>query len=174
MIFLLAAVILLTAWRFTLTARRQGLLRAVREVLLASASGFLAGVCIGLGARIGMSAITIANGVPPRFTWSGTLTVVVAFAGYGAIFGVVYAGMFRRLLRQSGTAYGLLLMLCSWYPLAHAAVQQLTNNPPVGALVLVSGIVVAAMWVPYGLSLEMLVSRWQHQSVAPVGAIPAA
>jgi hypothetical protein len=44
----------------------------------------------------------------------------------------------------------------------------------VGALVLVSGIVVAVMWVPYGVSLEMLVSRWQHQSVAPLGATPAA
>jgi hypothetical protein len=174
MIFLLAALILLAAWRFTLTARRQGLLLAVREVMLASASGLLAGVFIGLGARLGMSAITVANGSAPRFTLPGTVTVVVTFAGYGGIFGVVYAGLFRQLLRRRGAAYGLLLMLCSWYPLAHAGAQQLTNPPPAGALFFISGIVVAAMWVPYGVSLEMLVSRWQHQIAAPACVRPAA
>lgn len=173
MVFVLAFVVLLTAWRFALTARRRGLFWAARDVLVAAISGWVAGVLIGIGARVAMGAITIANGDTQRFTWSGTVTVVVTFSGFGIIFGFVYEGLFRRLLRRSGVAFGLLITLCSWYPLTHAATQQLTIRPSVGSLVLMSGILVAAMWIPYAVLLELLLSRWRHGTAAPVIASPA-
>lgn len=166
MVFLLAGVLLLTAWQLTLTARRHGLLRVVKDITVAAVSGLLAGVFIGLGARVGMGAITVANGDLPRFTPSGSFTVVVTFSSFGIVLGIIYEGLFRRLLRRSGLAYGALLMLCSWYGLAHAAAQQLTGSPALTSLVVTSGLMVALMWLPYGVALEAALRRWQKRGVA--------
>src|ERR1044071_5624080 len=100
MIFLLAGVMLLTAWRFTELAQRQGAARGLRGVAVSGGSGLLAGVLIGVGARVGMGAITLANGGPQRLTASGTFTVVITFASFGIALGVAYEGLFRRLLRR--------------------------------------------------------------------------
>ena len=163
MIYLLAAVLLLTVWQLTLAARRQGLLRVLKSVAVAAFAGLIAGVFIGLGARIGMAAIPFANGGTPSFTPAGSFTVVLTFSSYGIALGIVYEGLFRRLLRASGLAYGGLLMLCSWYPLAQAAAQQLTGQPAFISLIIVSGIIVALMWLPFGLALEALLSRWHSR-----------
>ena len=164
MVFVLTAAVVFTAWRFTLTTRERGLLRALREMLLAIVSGLLAGVFIGLGARLGMSAITVANGDVSRFTPSGTFAVVITFAGFGGIFGVIYAGLFREILRRRGLVFGLLIMLFSWYPLAQAGVQQLNVSPSLISLIFTTGVFVALMWLPFGVALEKLVSCWQNQS----------
>jgi hypothetical protein len=163
MIYLLAAVLLLTAWQLALAARRQGFLRVLKGVAAAAVSGLLAGVFIGLGARIGMAAIPFANGGTPSFTQAGSFTVVLTFSSYGIVLGVVYEGLFRRLLRASGLAYGGLLMLCSWYPLAQASAQQLTGQPALISLILVSGFILALMWLPFGLALEALLGRWHSR-----------
>ncbi len=167
MIFLLAAVLLLTAWRFTAAARGRGLAWVLRSVAVAAASGLLAGVFIGVGARVGMGAITIANGASQRLTASGTAAVVLTFSTFGVALGVVYEGLFRRPLRRSGLAYGGLLTLCTWYPLAHAAAQQLTGSPAVFPLVIISGLLVGLIWLPFGLALEALLTRWQRRDYAP-------
>jgi hypothetical protein len=60
-----------------------------------------------------------------------------------------------------------LLMLCSWYPLAHAAAQQLTGHTAFIPLVIVSGFIIALMWLPFGLALEALLRRWQNRGAAP-------
>ena len=174
MIYLLVAALLLTTWQFILRARREGLLRVFKSVAVAAVSGLLAGIFIGLGARIGMSAIPVANGATPSFTTAGTFAVVITFSSYGVVLGVVYEVLFRRLLRAKGLAYGALLMLASWYPLAQAAAQQLTGRPAFISIIIVSGIVVAFMWLPFGLALETLLRRWQRrgtvQTVAGVNA----
>ena len=166
MVFLLAAVLLPTAWQYILMARRRGLLYVVKSIAAAALLGLLAGVFIGIGARTGMSAITVANGDAPSFTLSGSLNVVATFASFGILLGVVYEGLFRRLLRGSGLAYGLLLMLCSWYPLAQAAAQQLTGRPSLLTQIVVSGLIVALMWLPFGVALEGLLGRWHKRAAA--------
>lgn len=173
MIFLLAGVLLLTAWRFTALARRRGLAVALRGVAISACSGLLAGVFIGVGARIGMGAITIANGAPQRFTASGTFTVVVIFSSLGIVLGVVYEVLLRRPLRRKGLAYGGLLTLCTWYSLAHAAAQQLTAHPTLMALVTLSGLLVGLMWLPFGLALEALLRRWHDRKDMRVAAAAA-
>lgn len=160
MIYPLVAVLLLTAWQFILKARRGGVRRVFKSIAVAAVSGLLAGVFIGLGARVGMAAIPVANGAVPSLTPAGTLTVVLTFSSYGILLGVVYEGLFRRLLRTNGLAYGVLLTLCSWYPLAQAAVQQLTGQPALISIALLSGVIVASMWLPFGLALEALLRRW--------------
>lgn len=166
MIFLLAAVLLLTAWRFAAAARRSGLAEVLRSVAVAAASGLLAGVFIGVGARVGMAAITIANGAPQRLTASGTAAVIITFSIFGPALGVVYEGLFRRPLRRSGLAYGALLTLCTWYPLARAAAEQLTGSPAVVVLALTSGLLVGLIWLPFGFALEALLCRWQGRGCA--------
>lgn len=173
MIFLLAGVLLLTAWRFTALARRRGLAFVLRGVAISACSGLLAGVFIGVGARIGMGAITVVNGDPQRFSASGTFTVVVTFSSFGIVLGVVYEGLLRRLLRRRGLAYGVLLTLCTWYPLAHAASQQLTEHPALIALVTLSGLLVGLMWLPFGLALEALLRRWHDRKGVEASAAPA-
>lgn len=173
MIFLLVAMLLLTAWRFAAAARQRGLLWTFRSIVVAACSGLLAGVFIGIGARIGMGAITIANGAPQRLSVSGTAAVVVTFSSFGIALGVVYEGVFRRLFRRSGLAYGGLLTLCTWYPLAHAAAQQLTGNPSIIPLALLSGLLIALMWLPFGLALESLLRRWQDRGRGRVAGAAA-
>jgi hypothetical protein len=161
MIYLLAAVLLPTVWLFILRARRDGPLRVFKSIAVAALSGLLAGSFIGLGARVGMAAIPVANGDTPSFTPAGTFAVVLTFSSYGILLGVLYEGLFRRLLRSKGLAYGALIMFCSWYPLAQAAAQQLTGQPALISIIIVSGIIVASMWLPFGLALEALLRRWQ-------------
>ena len=163
MIYLLAAVLLPTVWLLIQRARREGPLRVCKSIAVAAAAGLLAGLFIGLGARAGMAAIPFANGAAPSFTAAGSLTVVFTFASYGILLGVVYEGLFRRLLRSSGLAYGGLLMLASWYPLAQAGAQQLTGRPALILLAVGSGLIVALMWLPFGLALEALLGRWHRR-----------
>jgi hypothetical protein len=174
MIYLLAAVLLPTALLLILKARRDGVLRVLKSIAVAAFAGLLAGVFIGLGARAGMAAITVANGGAPSFTTAGSFAVVVTFASYGILLGVVYEGLFRRLLRSSGLAYGGLLMLASWYPLAQAGAQQLAGRPALISFIVGSGLVVALMWLPFGLSLEALLRRWQRRDAARAAAVAAA
>ncbi|HVF56259.1 MAG TPA: hypothetical protein VM934_08920 [Pyrinomonadaceae bacterium] len=145
----------------------------MRGVGVAACCGLLAGVFIGVGARIGMGAITIANGAPQRFTASGTVSVIVIFSSFGILLGVVYGVLFRRLLWHNGLAYGGLLTLCTWYSLAQAAAQQLTAPPALIPLVVVSGLLVALIWLPFGLALEALLRRWYGRKRGQLEAVAA-
>ena len=173
MIFLLAGAVLLTAWRFTVLTRQKQLAWVLKGVAISACCGLLAGVFIGVGARVGMGAITIANGDPQRLTVSGTFTVVVTFSSFGIVLGVVYEVLFRRLLQRRGLVYGGLLTLCTWYPLAHAAAQQLTARPTLISLVTLSGLLVGLMWLPFGLALEALLRRWHDRKRVQVAATAA-
>jgi hypothetical protein len=166
MIYLLVPVLLLTTWQFILKARREGTRRVFKNIAVAAVSGLLAGIFIGVGARAGMAAIPVANGSAPSFTTAGTFAVVLTFSSYGIALGIVYEGLFRRLLRAKGLVYGALLMLCSWYPLAQAAAQQLTGQTTLVSMFVVSGLITAFMWLPFGLTLEALLQRI-HTNAAP-------
>ncbi|HKQ07571.1 MAG TPA: hypothetical protein VJ464_20770 [Blastocatellia bacterium] len=164
MIFVLALLVALTVWQYFLTARRQGRGRVFREIAAAVFAGGVSGILIGVAARLGMAAIGLANGAA-RFSFSGSIAVVISFAGFGVILGIIYAGLLRRLLRASGLAYGCLLVLSTWYPLAEAAVEELASKPATAGLVLISGVVVVGMWVPYAIVLERLIC-WRHGGMA--------
>ncbi len=170
MIYLLVAVLLPTALLFIIRARRDGPLRVLKVIAVAAVSGLLAGVFIGVGGRAGMAAIPFANGGAPSFTPAGTFAVVATFASYGILLGVVYEGLFRRLLCSNGLAYGGLIMLASWYPLAQAGAQQLAGRPSPISFIVGSGLIVALMWLPFGLTLEALLRRWHRRSAARAAA----
>lgn len=164
MIYLLAIALILTAFGFARKARQRGFLSVILDSGVAAVSGFLAGIFIGLGARIAMGAIAFANGDSPNFTLSGSIQVIIIFAGFGIILGLIYEALFRDLLRHSGLAFGLLLTLCLWYPLADSGVQVLRFQPTAISLIFFSGVLVALMWVPFALILEVLLARWHSRA----------
>ena len=160
MIYLLAIVLILTAIGFWLKVRQSGFSSVILDLGIASVAGFLAGIFIGFGARLAMSAIAFANGDSLRFTLPGSIQVIITFASFGIILGIIYEMLFRNLLRQSGLTFGILLMLCLWYPLAESGVQVLRFQPTVVSLIFFSGVLTALMWLPFALFLEALLSRW--------------
>lgn len=164
MIYLLAIVLILTAFGVWLKARQRGFLPVMLDLGIAAVAGFLAGIFIGLGARIAMSAIAFANGDLSRFTFSGSIQIIITFASSGIILGVIYEALFRDLLRQSGLAFGLLLTLCLWYPLAESGVQVLRFQPTAISLVFFSGVLTALMWLPFALALEALLAGWHFRN----------
>jgi hypothetical protein len=163
MIYLLAIALILTAFGFARKARQRGFLSVMLDFGVAAVSGFLAGVFIGLGARIAMSAIAFANGDSPGFTLSGSIQVIITFASFGIILGLIYEALFRDLLRHSGLAFGLLLTLCLWYPLADSGVQVLRFQPTAISLIFISGVLIALMWLPFAFALEELLRRWHSR-----------
>jgi len=163
MIYLLAIALILTAFGFVLKARQRGFSSVMLDLGVAAVLGFFAGIFIGLGARIAMSAIAFANGDSPSFTLSGSIQVIVTFASFGIILGIIYEALFRNLLSHSGLAFGLLLMLCLWYPLADSGVQILRFQPTAISLVFFSGVLTTLMWLPFALALEAILARWHRR-----------
>jgi len=78
-------------------------------------SGLIAGFAVlGIGGRIAMRLVSIAEGQTPKFTTRGTLAVLVVFSIIGIILSVPFAtiqGYMRGSNLRKGTTFGLLLML---------------------------------------------------------------
>jgi hypothetical protein len=163
MLYVVGVALILTLSSFALKARRNGWRAELLETLMSAVFGLMAGVLIGFGARIGMGAIAFANGDPFRFSISGTLMVVGVFSTLGIVSGLIYGILLRDWLKQSGLAFGILLTLVSWYPLAEAAIEVLNFRPTMISLILLSGVFVALMFMPFGAALETLLSRWDRR-----------
>jgi hypothetical protein len=163
MIYILVSALLLTALGIFLRGRKGNIHGVLLDMLVASGLGLLAGVFIGVGARFGMWAIVIANGNEWRFSISGSLTVIGVFSTLGIALGLIYEGLLRNILRRSGLIFGLLLTLGLWYPLGEAARQDLTFQPSLASLMLWTGICVAIIFMPYAVSLELLLGRWHRR-----------
>ena len=88
MIYVAAAVVILTIARYTLAVRAAGSLSPLREIGWAILGGLAGGILLAIAARAGMAAITIANGADPRFSVSGTSQVLLVFIGMGGAIGI--------------------------------------------------------------------------------------
>lgn len=167
MIYLLTAALLLAAFGFVRKTRRRGVWIVLLDTLIAAAFGWLSGIFIGVGARIGMWAIPFFNGSESRFTLDGTVQVILVFSLYGIMLGILYELLFRDLLYKKGLLFGLVVAICTWYPLAEAGMQQLNFQPTFISLLFFSGLVMSIMFIPYGIALELLIGRWhqRHRNV---------
>jgi hypothetical protein len=159
MIFVLAAALLLTAWRYGVLARRRGIGAVLRAVAVALAAGSLAGVVLGLSARVAMRLLALGTGAAPRLSAEGTSAVVVAFTGVGVAVAFPYAGVVRSLVRRPALAYAALLAAVTFPPFLRTAAQDLGAGAwdarVIGGTLLVS----LVMWVPYALVLEAGLAR---------------
>jgi hypothetical protein len=73
MIYLAIGGFILAGIGFFHRSRAAGIWAAVLDTLAAAILGWLSGLLIGVGARIGMWAIPFFNGTEPRITFEGTL-----------------------------------------------------------------------------------------------------
>lgn len=158
-IFVLMAVLLVAAWRYAVAYRKAGMRATVREISATALAGLAAGIWIGLVARLGMRLVAVAGGATPRFSFSGTLEVIMVYAGLGGLCALYYGAFLRSLLRRSGAAYGLVLFLAGWFPIGETALRLLPSRTDFALFVAASGAVVAMMFIPYGLLLERLLQR---------------
>ncbi len=156
MAYTLAAAIAVTAIRYTIAIKRGESVRVLYEIPAAALAGLLAGLWLGLAARMAMRVVAFFASAPPRISVSGSIEVVLVFAAMGGGIAILYPGLFRHALGRNGIWFGLLLFFGSWYPLAQAGAQLLGYKPDPLKLMLVSGVVVATMFIPYTLLLQKL------------------
>ena len=174
MIYVIAFAFLLVAFAFFRRSRGAGVLTTVLDVLASASLGWIAGILIGVGARIGMWSIPFFNGIEPRITFDGTFRVILTFSLFGMGLGVLYELLFRELMRGHGLFFGLLTVAIAAYPLGAAGVQQLRFNPPIAPMIVSVTAIVGIMFVPFSVVLEFMLERWhrfrktRHVLSAPV------
>jgi hypothetical protein len=162
MIYVVAVAFLTGAIGFYFRLRSNGFWSTILDTIAAAMLGWISGWLIGIGARVGMWSIPFFNGTEPRVTLDGTLRVIIVFSLYGIGFAIVYELFFRSLLRQRAFVYGLLITVVSSYPLASAAVQQLSFTPDLWPLVGLTLLIIGLMFLPFSLLLEFLLARWHE------------
>ena len=160
MIYLIGFAFLLAAFAFFRRARHEPVLTILFDVLASASLGWIAGFLIGAGARVGMWAIPFFNGTESRITFDGTFRVILTFSLFGIALGVLYELLFRRLLREHGILFGLLIVLIAWYPLGSQGVQQLRFSPSFIPMATVTLVVMGITFIPFAVVLEFLLTRW--------------
>ena len=168
MIYLVALFTAVALVGFYFRSRANGFLATLFDMLAATAIGWIAGLFIGIGARIGMWSIPFFNGRDPRITFEGTLRVILVFSLLGIGLGLVYEFVFRRLVRSRGLLYGLLVTVIAAYPLASAALQQISFEPPIVWTVIFAFLFVGFMFIPFAVSLEMLLGIYHRIGVTAI------
>ena len=174
MIYLLAAAMVMSAYGFFRRTRDDGFRSVLLDTIAAAGCGWIAGILIGIGARIGMWAIPAFNGTSWEFTLAGSLQVVLVFSLYGIGLGAIYEILFRRILMNRGLAYGLLITIAAVYPLGVAASQQLSFEPGIFAMTLISFFFVGLMFIPFALALEVLLHHYHRLRSASADYLMAA
>ena len=162
MIYLAILALLIAAAGFWRRSKIDGLASTVVDTLAASVIGWITGIAIGVGARLGMWSIPFFNGTESRFTLDGTLSVILIFSLLGIGLGIVYELFFRSLLRNRGLVFGLLVTVIAAYPLAAAAIQQITFTPRIVPAIGITLLLVGFMFVPFSVLLELLL-RLYHR-----------
>lgn len=131
--------------------------RADIRVVLA---GGVAGVAIlGVGGRMAMATLPLLTGLRPRFSWGGSLEVVLLGSIYGAFGGVVLALLRRtRFVTLPGAPliFGLMMLGSAW---ASSSVGRATAATAPVAEPLV-WLLAAMFFITYGFAASSLATRW--------------
>ena len=160
MIYFAIAGSVLAVIGFVIRSRSTGVKSTALDTIASATLGWFAGLLIGVGARIGMWAIPFFNGAESRITFDGTFRVVLTFSLFGVGLALIYEFFFRRLLREHGLLFGLLITLIVWYPLGSQGLQQVRFLPPFFPAAAVTFAIMAITFIPYAVMLEFLLARW--------------
>ncbi len=130
----------------------------LRTMLAGGVTGL---VVLGVGGRLAMAALPLATGSHPRFSWGGSIEVVLLGTIYGGFGGGALALLRRtRVMAVPGAAagFGLLMFGIAW---ATSTVGRATApTAPVSVpVVLALG---AVIFVVYGLLADALARRWNR------------
>jgi hypothetical protein len=122
-------------------------------------SGLIAGFAVlGIGGRIAMRLIGMAEGKPPTFTIGGTLAVLLIFSIFGIILSVPFATLQDYLPSSSlrkGATFGLFLMLMIVWAMPLLALDADGLN----FAAIVGRVLFSALFLGYGLTVAK-VSAW--------------
>ena len=124
--------------------------------------GAIAGLALWCGPRVGMRVVAVAAGIPPSFSVSGTLEVLLIGVVLGASYGALLTAVWQSIdaTRQApGRWGGVALALWFWYPFFLAAEGNLSGMVAAPLIVLFTT-VLSGMWIAYGVLLATLMRRW--------------
>ena len=162
MIYIAILALILAGVGFYRRQRSQGFASTLLDTIVAALVGWLSGLLIGIGARVGMSSIPFFNGTESRLTFDGTVQVILVFSLYGIGLGIIYELLFRRLLKNRGLLFGLLVTVIAAFPLASAALQQISFVPSLLPTIGFALLFVGAMFIPFAVALELLLSLYHR------------
>lgn len=134
--------------------------RAARAVAAPSLAGASAGLLVlGIGGRLAMAALPLFTGNPVRFSWGGTVEVLIVGTGYGLAGGILLALIPHRRSTATwarGTLLGLVTCALAW------ATSAVGRSTAAGALVPVPTVVLISLFcfLLYGLLTAALASLW--------------
>jgi hypothetical protein len=127
-------------------------------------SGLIAGFAVlGIGGRIAMRLIAMAEGQPPKFSTRGTLGVLMVFTIIGMILSVPFAtfqGYMRSSNLRKGATFGLFLMLVIVW--AMPLVPLLLSNggaDPLNFASIVARTLFSALFLCYGVLVATVSER---------------
>lgn len=133
-----------------------------RSDLAAVLAGTIAGgVVLGVGGRLAMAALALATRERPRFSWGGSLEVVLLGTFYGAVGGVLLA-VLRRFWPRAGALRGIVLggILIGVAWASSTVGRQTATGAPVGLLTILA--ISVGVFLVYGVVADVLASRWPH------------
>jgi len=139
--------------------------RLAAAMLAGLGSGLLV---LGVGGRLLMRALTVALAESPRFSWTGTLTVLATGAAWGVITGPLLIPIRAALSRHGpvvGAALGATSFVLAGLVFLAAGGASDVVAPPL--FLVLSGISFPALFLLYGLATERLVLRWPRLGLGP-------
>lgn len=129
---------------------------AVRTVLAGGVAGF---VVLGVGGRAAMAALPLLGGTRPRFSWGGSLEVVLLGSIYGACGGVLLALLRRtRFVTLAGAPLilGLFMFVSAWASSGVGRATAVTTPVPESVV----WVLAAMSFLGYGVLASALATRW--------------
>ncbi|MBX3132307.1 MAG: hypothetical protein KF689_02815 [Gemmatimonadaceae bacterium] len=129
-------------------------------------AGAVAGLgVLGVGGRLAMAALPFITGAPTRFSWGGSLEVVLLGTIYGAIGGIALALLRRtRVMAVPGasTGFGLLMFGVAW--LTSPVGRATAPTAPVAIPIVLA--FSAGVFVAYGMLASSLARQWSGSAKA--------
>jgi hypothetical protein len=139
-------------------------MRYLRTASIGVLAGMTAGIVWGIGARLAMRLIALADGQTPDFSLGGTLLILMVGAFFGMPFGLILIGS-RRLIRmpgwRRGLMFGLIILLIFAYPFYLGPLQSEGSDQVLVIAVALFG----SLFLLFGLTLEATAARLERLMV---------
>jgi hypothetical protein len=133
------------------------------RIIAGSIAGLIAGFAVlGIGGRVSMRLIAMAEGQPLTLTVRGTLGVLVAFSIIGMILSVPFAtlqGYMRSSNLRKGATFGLFLMLLIVWAMPLVPLIADGGMDPLNFASIVARTLFSALFLVYGVVVASVSER---------------
>lgn len=153
-VFLLFAGFVVRAWR-------AGSGAPLKEAGWGVLAGVAAGVVWGVGARLAMRLVAVADGRPTEFSVGGTLVIVITGMMFGLPLGLLFATVRGHLPGSGigrGISFGVILAVLLLVPVIALGASDLGRDP-LDAPVLLGAALFSALFSLHGAVMEAMIGR---------------